>query len=198
MDVTHSQTVQANECGRRTGSTIPLCGPLDAPAGTQTAESKSTNRWAPIWVYTSGMSAKPSDLSRKIDPIKAAALVERLRCQLEFQPIQYHDPLYGDQPPYRWYPSGLLVNAEDVVACGNAGGESQAPKSAGSRRKSRIDALARGNWAESPDFPRYYRDPLSGRLFLRKFAVTIQRSRDTQARIAGVSRGQIQTPASDA
>jgi hypothetical protein len=67
--------------------------------------------------------AQPSDLELAIDPDKAVALVRRLRCQLRFVPIEHHDPLYGDQPPHRWYPSGLLVNAEDVIACGSQSAE---------------------------------------------------------------------------
>ncbi len=60
----------------------------------------------------------PKDLKRPIDPDKAVALVNRLRANLNFEPIQYHDPIYGDQPPHRFYPSGLLIDCEDIVNCG--------------------------------------------------------------------------------
>ncbi len=44
--------------------------------------------------------------------------------------------------------------------------------------------LAAAGWAESPDFRAYYRDPCSGRLFIRRFAASIQRQRN---RMAGVN-----------
>ena len=60
----------------------------------------------------------PDDLKRKIDPAKAVALVEKLRSLLTWVPAQYTEPLYGVQPPHRFYPSGILVNYEDVIECG--------------------------------------------------------------------------------
>lgn len=64
------------------------------------------------------MEYSPKDLEAEIDPEKAVKLVRDLRTCLDFVPIQYHDSLYGDQPPHRFYPSGVLVDCEKIVDCG--------------------------------------------------------------------------------
>lgn len=47
--------------------------------------------------------ARDPVLDREINPVKATALIERLRGRLRVRrSIKYQDPLFGDQPPCMW------------------------------------------------------------------------------------------------